>query len=117
MTPPADLNRPHPADDNATASADAQRRRDELGKVAAAVAAAIEADGGTFEVLEVTGDGVVRCRLAGACGTCAVATSSTAAGLERILRGRFDWVTAVEVVVDEPATHIEGVGGWVPRLP
>lgn len=90
-------------------------RLNALYAVAGAIGESVAADGGHFTLVGLTDSGVVHCRLAGACGTCAVATTSTGAGLERILTGRFSWVTAVEVLVEETSSDVSGLGGWIPK--
>lgn len=62
---------------------------------------ALQADGGDLELDEVTGDGVVRVKLAGACGTCPISSAELKGGVERILKERVPGVTEVVDVSDE----------------
>lgn len=62
---------------------------------------ALQADGGDLELDEVTDDGVVRVRLAGACGTCPISSAELKGGVERILKERVPGVTEVVDVSDE----------------
>lgn len=83
---------------------------------------AVQYDGGDLELVDVnTETGVVRVRLTGACSSCAISTSTIQLGVERIVKGRFSWVTAVEGELDEEfdfaASAALGRGGWVPLRP
>lgn len=62
---------------------------------------ALQADGGDLELDEVTDDGVVRVKLAGACGTCPISSAELKGGVERILKDRVPGVTEVVDVSDE----------------
>ena len=80
----------------------------------------VQADGG--DLVLVRGDveaGVVEVQLQGACSSCAISSSTLQGGVERILRGRLDWITEVIGSVDESMDIEEssalGVGGYVPR--
>ncbi len=82
---------------------------------------AVQADGG--DLLLVSADverGVVEVQLQGACSSCAISSATLQGGVERILRGRLDWVTEVVGGVDEDEDFFEsaalGRGGYVPRL-
>jgi Fe-S cluster biogenesis protein NfuA len=76
---------------------------------------AVEADGGTLFLRGVDTDaGVVKVELAGACGSCAVASMTLEGGITRIMRQRLDWVTEVQGTVDDDPSAT-GVGGWTPR--
>ena len=79
------------------------------------IAPAVEADGGTLRLVSADTDtGQVTVELAGACGSCAVASQTLEGGISRILRQRLDWVTDIAGTVDDdPAAT--GHGGWVPR--
>ncbi|NLA27687.1 MAG: NifU family protein [Firmicutes bacterium] len=46
---------------------------------------ALQRDGGDVEVVEVTGDGIVRVKLTGACHGCPMATVTLKQGIERVL--------------------------------
>jgi Fe-S cluster biogenesis protein NfuA len=75
---------------------------------------ALQADGGDIELVDVDiANGVVRVKLTGACGSCGVAEITLNAGIERVVRQRLPWVTAVVGEVEE--SDVSGTGGWVPR--
>ncbi|MFA5319987.1 MAG: NifU family protein [Candidatus Omnitrophota bacterium] len=46
----------------------------------------LAADGGNVELVEVTEDGVVRVKLTGSCGCCAMSQFTLKMGIERILK-------------------------------
>ena len=81
---------------------------------------AIQADGGDLVLVraDVT-SGVVEVQLQGACSSCAVSSSTLQGGVDRILRGRLDWITEVIGGVDESLDPLEsaamGHGAYVPR--
>lgn len=76
---------------------------------------AVEADGGTLFLRGVDTDaGVVKVELAGACGSCAVASMTLEGGITRIMKQRLDWVTEVQGTVDDDPSAT-GFGGWTPR--
>lgn len=90
-----------------------------LQKVMELMRPAVQADGGDLVLIAADVEsGVIEVQLQGACSSCAVSSSTLQGGVERILRGRLDWVTEVIGGVDEvdPASQVPtGVGGWVPR--
>jgi Fe-S cluster biogenesis protein NfuA len=55
---------------------------------------ALQADGGDVELVEVK-DGIVKVRLAGACGGCPMATITLKEGIERILKEKLPEVKEV----------------------
>jgi Fe-S cluster biogenesis protein NfuA len=80
----------------------------------------IQQDGGDLVVLSADVDtGVIELQLQGACSSCAISTTTLQAGVERILRGRLEWVTEVIGGVDEDADWEEsaamGRGAYVPK--
>jgi Fe-S cluster biogenesis protein NfuA len=78
----------------------------------------VQQDGGDLVLLSADVEtGVVEVQLQGACSSCAVSSSTLQGGVDRILRGRLDWVTEVIGGVDDvdPEAAPTGVGGWVPR--
>jgi len=94
---------------------DHERRVRDLLELIDVVRPAVEADGGTLHLRAVdTDNGEVTVELAGACGSCAVASLTLEGGITRIMRQRLDWVTAVHGKVDDDPTAT-GVGGWTPR--
>lgn len=68
----------------------------EVDSVIEIIRPAIQADGGDIELIEVDRDsGVVTVELLGACVSCPASTVTMKAGIERIMKDRIDWVTAV----------------------
>jgi Fe-S cluster biogenesis protein NfuA len=65
--------------------------------VAEEVAPALQMDGASIEILDVT-DGVVRVRLHGACGSCPGSIYATMMGIEEELRQRVPEVEYLEAV-------------------
>ena len=81
---------------------------------------AVQADGGDLELVSVDVDsGRVEVQLQGACSSCAISSATLEGGVDRILRGRLDWVTEVVGGVDESADPFDsagmGRGGYVPK--
>jgi Fe-S cluster biogenesis protein NfuA len=80
---------------------------------------AVQADGGDLVLVNANVDsGVIEVQLQGACSSCAISSSTLEGGVERILKGRLDWVTEVVGGVDDidpEAVVPMGVGGWTPR--
>jgi len=81
---------------------------------------AVQADGGDLELVWFdVGSGVVEVQLQGACSSCAISSATLQGGVDRILRGRLDWVTDVVGGVDESADPFDsaamGRGAYVPR--
>jgi Fe-S cluster biogenesis protein NfuA len=56
---------------------------------------ALQADGGDVELVEVTGEGVVKVRLQGACQGCPFSRMTLKNGIERIILKEVPEVTAV----------------------
>ena len=79
---------------------------------------AVQADGGDLVLVSADVErGVIEVQLQGACSSCAVSSTTLQGGVERILKGRLEWVTEVIGGVDDedPEHPVAGVGGWVPR--
>ncbi len=96
-----------------------QVRLDALNKVMDMMRPAVQADGGDHELVGVdVGTGVVTVRLAGACSSCAISSSTLQDGVRRILMERLDWVTDVVGELDDSLSFDEsamlGRGGYVP---
>jgi Fe-S cluster biogenesis protein NfuA len=117
MSLPSDALSPvdAPAPTIAGSGPDHERRARDLVELMEVIAPAVEADGGTLRLVSADTDtGQVTVELAGACGSCAVASQTLEGGISRILRQRLDWVTDIAGTVDDdPAAT--GHGGWVPR--
>jgi Fe-S cluster biogenesis protein NfuA len=91
-----------------------ERRERDLADVIEVVRPAMRADGGDLELVDAEYDtGVVRVRMIGACGSCAVAGMTLTDGVERILKQRLSWVS--EVVGELQDSEVKGYGGWVGR--
>jgi Fe-S cluster biogenesis protein NfuA len=80
----------------------------------------VQADGGDLVLVRADVEsGEVEVQLQGACSSCAISSSTLQGGVERILRGRLDWITEVIGSVDETMDVEEssalGHGGYVPR--
>ncbi|MEI8051703.1 MAG: NifU family protein [Actinomycetes bacterium] len=81
---------------------------------------AVQADGGDLVLLSADVEtGVIEVQLQGACSSCAVSSSTLQGGVERILKGRLDWVTevigGVDDAIDTEVSVSMGAGGWTPR--
>ena len=101
---------------------EARRRRAALDQVLGLMAPAVAEDGGELVLVDVDVEkGIVRVRLEGACGSCAISATTLQGGVERILRDRLPWVTEVVGEVDDSLDFFEsnarGRGAYVPRQP
>ncbi len=70
----------------------------EIEKALDKIRPALQADGGNVELVEVTGDGIVKVKLTGACGHCPMSTQTLKFGIERTLKQQIPSVTAVLAV-------------------
>ena len=98
----------------------AAQREGELRALIELMRPAVQADGGDLELVSFDVDsGLVEVQLQGACSSCAISSATLEGGVDRILRGRLDWVTQVVGGVDESADPFDsaalGRGGFVPR--
>jgi len=80
----------------------------------------VQQDGGDLVLLSAdVQSGIVEVQLQGACSSCAISTSTLEGGVERILKGRLEWVTEVRGGVDDSMDPIEasflGRGAYVPK--
>jgi Fe-S cluster biogenesis protein NfuA len=110
---------PEPAAGGLSAEARAQREA-ELRSLIELMRPAVQADGGDLELVSFDLDnGLVEVQLQGACSSCAISSATLQGGVDRILRGRLDWVTEVVGGVDEDADPFDsaalGRGAYVPR--
>jgi len=101
--------------------AEQAERRAALGAIIEMMRPAVQADGGDLALLSAdVVTGVVEVQLQGACSSCAVSSSTLQGGVERILRGRLDWITEVIGGVDESVDPLLGAslgrGGYVPSF-
>lgn len=58
----------------------------------------LQADGGDVELVDVTGDGVVKVHLRGACGCCPMSQMTLKQGIERLIKQEVPEVKKVEAV-------------------
>jgi Fe-S cluster biogenesis protein NfuA len=99
---------------------DLESRRAALEAVMGLMQPAVAADGGDLVLVDADYEsGVVRVRLEGACGSCAISSATLQGGVERILKERLAWITEVVGEVDETdavlGTAPIGRGAYVPR--
>lgn len=59
---------------------------------------ALQADGGDLQLVEVTGDGIVKVKLLGACGHCPMSTMTLKMGIEKRLKEKVPGVREVLAV-------------------
>lgn len=59
---------------------------------------ALEADGGGVELVEVTGDGIVKVKLTGACQGCPFSTMTLKMGIEQFLKKEIPEIKEVQSV-------------------
>ncbi len=95
-------------------------REEELNALLELMRPSVQADGGDLALIGADVEtGVVEVQLRGACSSCAISGATLQGGVERILKGRLDWVTEVRGGVDESADPFEsaalGQGSYVPR--
>lgn len=72
--------------------------KDKVEKVLGMIRPRLEADGGGVDLIDVTGDGVVKVRLTGACGGCPFATMTLKNGIEAVLKNQIPEVKSVQSV-------------------
>lgn len=97
-----------------------ERRRGELEELMELMRPAVQMDGGDLELVDVDYDkGIVEVQLQGACGSCAISSTTLQGGVERLLTERLPWVREVRGGVDESVDPYEsaalGRGAYVPR--
>jgi Fe-S cluster biogenesis protein NfuA len=96
------------------------RRHRDLAEVMDLMRPAVQMDGGDLALVDVDYDtGVVEVELQGACGSCAISSTTLQGGIDRLLRERLAWVTEVRGGVDDSLDPYEsaalGRGAYVPR--
>jgi Fe-S cluster biogenesis protein NfuA len=74
------------------------KMRDRVEKALEKIRPSLQADGGGVELVGVTGDGVVKVKLTGACAGCPMATMTLAMGIERAVKQEVPEVKRVEAV-------------------
>ncbi len=72
--------------------------RERVDKALQKVRPSLQADGGDVQLVEVDEEGVVRVKLAGACGGCPMSQMTLKMGIEKILKQNVPEVKAVESV-------------------
>lgn len=72
--------------------------RERVAKVINLIRPAVQSDGGDLELVEITGEGIVRIRLHGACVGCPSSTMTLQVGIERNLKAHIPEVRSVEAV-------------------
>lgn len=116
----SDTDQPEPSRVGVSDEVRAQREVD-LRSLIELMRPAVQADGGDLELVAFdVQSGRVEVQLQGACSSCAISSATLEGGVDRILRGRLDWVTEVVGGVDESADPFDsagmGRGGYVPKL-
>lgn len=97
------------------------RRESDLLELMELMRPAVQADGGDLELVSFDVEtGEVEVQLRGACSSCAISSATLQGGVERILKGRLDWVTEVRGGVDESedlqVSVSLGRGAYVPKV-
>ncbi len=97
-----------------------EQRRSALESLVEMMRPAVQMDGGDLAVVSVDYEnGIVEVQLQGACGSCAISSSTLKGGVERLLKERLVWVREVRGDVDDSVDPFEsaamGRGAYVPR--
>lgn len=72
--------------------------RDKVEAVLNKIRPQLQADGGNVELVEVTGDGVVKVRLQGACRGCPMSQMTLKNGIERLILAEVPGIKSVQAV-------------------
>ncbi|KXA99922.1 nitrogen fixation protein NifU [candidate division MSBL1 archaeon SCGC-AAA261C02] len=72
--------------------------REKVEEVLEKVRPQLQAHGGSVELVDVTEDGVVKVKLAGACAGCPLSTMTLSMGIERALKEEIPEIERVEAV-------------------
>jgi Fe-S cluster biogenesis protein NfuA len=72
--------------------------KEKVKKAVESVRPALQMDGGDMDLVEITGDGVVKVRLKGACVGCPMSQMTLKAGVERALKKEVPEIKSVEAV-------------------
>jgi len=86
------------ADTAKGASTDGAGLRERVSRILDLIRPAVQSDGGDLELVEVTGQGVVRIRLHGACVGCPSSSMTLRMGIEQNLKEHVPEVRGVEAV-------------------
>ncbi len=97
-----------------------ERRRAALTELIELMREAIQQDGGDLVLGHVDyQEGIVEVELQGACGSCAISSTTLRSGVERMLKERLEWVRELRGEVDESLDYYEsaalGRGAYVPK--
>lgn len=76
----------------------AEELKEKVEKVIDRLRPALQLDGGDIELVEVTGEGVVKVRLVGACHGCPMSQMTLKGGVERELMDQIPEIQRVELV-------------------
>jgi len=74
--------------------------KDRVENVINRIRPAVQMDGGDIELVEVTGEGVVKLRLVGACHGCPSSMMTLKMGIERAIRAEVPEITGVEAIAE-----------------
>ncbi len=117
-----DVDEPPASDSPAAALGEdeIEQRRSALESLVEMMRPAVQMDGGDLAVVSVDYEnGIVEVQLQGACGSCAISSSTLKGGVERLLKERLVWVREVRGDVDDSVDPFEsaamGRGAYVPR--
>ncbi len=96
-----------------------QKRLSDVAGLIEMMRPAVQADGGDLILVSADPDtGIIEVALQGSCSSCAISSSTLQLGVERILKGRLDWVNEVKGGVDDSLafedSYMLGKGGYVP---
>ncbi|MDD5156252.1 MAG: NifU family protein [Candidatus Omnitrophica bacterium] len=72
--------------------------RDKVEKALEKIRPMLMADGGNVELVDVTGDGVVKLKLTGSCGCCPMSQMTLKMGVERIIKQEVPGVKEVVAI-------------------
>lgn len=75
----------------------AEELREKVEKAIDQLRPMLQADGGDIELVDVTGEGVVKVRLVGACHGCPMSQMTLKGGVERELMNQIPEITSVEL--------------------
>ena len=70
--------------------------KEKVEQVLSEIRPALQADGGSVELVDVTEDGVVKVKLTGACGACPMSTYTLKMGIEQRLKEKVPGVKEVQ---------------------
>ncbi|MCC6426892.1 MAG: NifU family protein [Phycisphaerales bacterium] len=71
---------------------------DKVARIISLIRPAVQSDGGDIELVEITGDGIVKIRLHGACIGCPSSSATLQMGVERNLKAHIPEIKSVQAV-------------------